>query len=76
MKERSVDLPAPLGPMSAVMPPSGMSRLTLLRMGLLPMWKLTLRMVIMMGVMCGFVFRRPPNMRGRLKRMGFRFRER
>ena len=28
IKERRVDLPAPFGPISAVMPPSGMSRLT------------------------------------------------
>ena len=48
-KERRVDLPAPFGPISAVMPPSGMSRLTSLRMGLLPMVWLTLRMVIIGG---------------------------
>ena len=49
IKERRVDLPAPFGPISAVMPPSGMSRLTSLRMGLLPIVWLTLRMVIIGG---------------------------
>ena len=52
MNDKRVDLPAPLGPISAVMPPCGMSRLTLSNMVCPPMPWLTFWMEIIVLFSC------------------------